>query len=623
VRKESMSEYFDVLRGFISKNDHSVYFIGLFIVCLLLLVLLLVKAGKQRKLNSKITVLDRIEDIHSESDYEKKLQKILELVSENTNADGYFLYLQDKLNNRYRLEKALFAGDKKHKTKSSGVEVGYGRIMSYEKEIYSPPIAFDNAQIPQKPEVLMDGRFTVLILPVIKDKGFISISGRSVRKAMKDQQLGYVLQKLQSVITEAADSKSRTEQVLRNDLIQKDVSLFDDVMEITLLTVGADAGLFLGIDNDYCELKAIYGFSDEKEEKIKTNIDQTMILDILAGSEGYRIIDHTKSEYSEMPDVLKDGDISHYLLIRSERGVFAAFYSSEPEKGFFIDYRIDFVRLIMDKLSMLIANDQDVQASEMLLDRLCGLVHKIDDEEPYSVGYSDLLSRYCVIIARETGMNHHERLNLEKAALLSNIGSLAVPESILRKNGIYDEHEYEIVKGHAVYGARIAAIFTENKLIADHIRYHHERVDGLGYPEGLSGDDIPYGARIIGTVQSFLSKIKGRNYREPLPFEKIIAFISDEAGKSLDGAVVETLINWFRKKQDKQSLSGKPLGSCWEMRCSSEDICQKCPAYLRKDKFCWEFPENNCRAHGNNSCETCYVYSEYMLRNSKSSSEDK
>ena len=92
-----MSEYFDVLRGFISKNDHSVYFIGLFIVCLLLLVLLLVKAGKQRKLNSKITVLDRIEDIHSESDYEKKLQKILELVSENTNANGYFLYLQDKL----------------------------------------------------------------------------------------------------------------------------------------------------------------------------------------------------------------------------------------------------------------------------------------------------------------------------------------------------------------------------------------------------------------------------------------------------------------------------------------------------------------------------------------------
>ena len=74
-------------------------------------------------------------------------------------------------------------------------------------------------------------------------------------------------------------------------------------------------------------------------------------------------------------------------------------------------------------------------------------------------------------------------------------------------------------------------------------------MDGLGYPEGRSGQEIPLGARIIAVVQTFSSKIKGRNYREPVSFDKIISTIEQEAGKSLDPEVVANVLERFRGEQ--------------------------------------------------------------------------
>ncbi len=613
----SMDQYIEMIRDFISSNSYMPYLAGTALLCLILLIVLLVKGRNQNKLKSKLDIVDRIDSITSEMNYEKKLHNILELISHYANGEGYFLYLYDDANNRYRLEKAFFANEGRLKGSGSKVEVGYGRIIAYEKEVYSPPIAFDNAQIPEETSVVMDGRFTVLILPVMKSIGFISISGKAVRKAAGNKDIQYVLQKLQPVLAEAAGSKAKKESVLRNDIIVKDDPKAGRIIETALLAVGADSGFFISIENNYCELKAISGFAGPLEEKLRNNIDQLISVEKLVPVDGHKSIDIDDDAFSGIPDLLKGGKVIKYLIVRTEEGSFTACYEKIPEKGFFVEYRIDFIKLLISRIRALSSEIQNERVNESQYDALCELARKIDDEEPYSVGYSDLLSRYAEIVARETGLNQHERINIRKAALLSNVGVITVPESILKKNGLYDENEYEVVKRHAEYGAQIAELFTGNSVVADFIRYHHERIDGLGYPSGKKGEEIPFGARIIGAVQSFLSKIKGRNYRDPLPFEKIIAFINEESGKSLDKAVVDSLTNWFRKKQEKQILTGRPLGSCWEMRCSSEDICQKCPAYLRKDKFCWEFPENNCRAHGNNSCETCYVYTEYMLRNAE------
>jgi HD-GYP domain-containing protein (c-di-GMP phosphodiesterase class II) len=224
------------------------------------------------------------------------------------------------------------------------------------------------------------------------------------------------------------------------------------------------------------------------------------------------------------------------------------------------------------------------------------------------------MSQYASVIAREMKTSPEDRKNILLAAYLSNIGVVAIPEKILFKKGVYTKEEYEATKIHSEAGALFVALTIGNRQVEQYIRYHHERMDGAGYPEGLKGLEIPLGARILAVVQTFSSKIRGRDYREPLSFEKIIQLIEEDSGKSLDREVVSALVNWFKRKQENPIYDKNSLGPCWEMRCATEEICSKCPVYKRTDKYCWQFEKNNCLAHGN-TCETCHVYTEFINRN--------
>lgn len=597
------------------KSEKYLFIIAvLILLCLLLLIQVIVLRYKKRKINDRFIIIDTIDDIIKEEDYEKKLKSILRLISSHIDGNGYFLYLYEEKNNRYRLESVMFKDGNSTFQGNSKVEVGYGRLIAYEKETYSPQIAFENAQMPDETSILMDGRFSILILPVLRDKGFITVSVKHGKKYIRNKEIVYLKGKLKAVFASLVDNKIYRELPIVNIIEEKDEKKITGIMDMALLITGADAGIFMSIENDYCELKAINGFSLQKEEKIINNIDLSMsLVKITDNDEAVRVFEDDPM-FEHIPDYLKENAFTQYLLLRPNEGIFIACYNKTPEDGFFIEYRMHMVKLLMAKLSDNYSINKNEKSDEYYNKELDVIVRRLDDEEPYSVGYSDLISRYAIIIAKEMHIETGQTQDIQRAAFLSNIGVLAVPESVLRKKGLYDKAEYELVKGHSEHGAFIAKLFTRNDNVANYIMHHHERIDGKGYPLGLEGDEIPIGSRIIGALQSFLSKIKGRNYREPMPFDKIITFMRDEEGKSLDKEVVHTLIDWFKKKQDREALRGKPLGSCWEMQCSSEDICQKCPAYLRRDKFCWEFEENNCQAHGNSSCDTCFVYTEYLQR---------
>ena len=162
---------------------------------------------------------------------------------------------------------------------------------------------------------------------------------------------------------------------------------------------------------------------------------------------------------------------------------------------------------------------------------------------------------YAVEIGKELGLTDSELEGLRAAALLHDIGKLAVPEHIISKPGKLTSVEFEKMKIHPVVGAEILEQVEFPYPVAPIVRAHHERWDGSGYPAGLSGEDIPLGARILAAVDCLDALTSDRQYRRSIAIEDAMNYVSAESGRSFDPRVVHVLTRRYadleRKLQDE------------------------------------------------------------------------
>jgi diguanylate cyclase (GGDEF)-like protein/putative nucleotidyltransferase with HDIG domain len=149
---------------------------------------------------------------------------------------------------------------------------------------------------------------------------------------------------------------------------------------------------------------------------------------------------------------------------------------------------------------------------------------------------------YAAAVARSMGMTENEIQGVKTAALLHDIGKLAVPEHILSKPGPLTPEEFQKIRAHPKVGADIVSSVPFPYPVAPLILSHHERWDGKGYPAGLRGDDIPLGARILSVVDYFDALMAERPYHKAMSFDAAIGLLQQEAGKGLDPAVVTKFI---------------------------------------------------------------------------------
>lgn len=148
---------------------------------------------------------------------------------------------------------------------------------------------------------------------------------------------------------------------------------------------------------------------------------------------------------------------------------------------------------------------------------------------------------YAMEIGRELGLSEPEIKALEAAALLHDIGKLAVPEYIISKPGKLTPEEFDKMKIHPVVGAELVERVQFPYPVAPIVRSHHEKWDGSGYPDGLKGEAIPIGARILSAVDCLDALASDRQYRRALPLEEAIGVVRKESGRSFDPAIVEIL----------------------------------------------------------------------------------
>ena len=148
---------------------------------------------------------------------------------------------------------------------------------------------------------------------------------------------------------------------------------------------------------------------------------------------------------------------------------------------------------------------------------------------------------YAVEVGKQLGLSGPELEALKAAALLHDIGKLAVPEHIISKPGRLTQEEFEKMKIHPVVGAEILERVSFPYPVAPIVRAHHEKWDGSGYPYGLRGEEIPLGARILSAVDCLDALASDRQYRRAMGLEEAMSEVADLAGKSFDPAVVDVL----------------------------------------------------------------------------------
>jgi diguanylate cyclase (GGDEF)-like protein/putative nucleotidyltransferase with HDIG domain len=165
---------------------------------------------------------------------------------------------------------------------------------------------------------------------------------------------------------------------------------------------------------------------------------------------------------------------------------------------------------------------------------LLALTNMVELRDPYMLGHSQFVAEYAERIARRMGLADEVRDRVVKAGLLHDIGKLGIPEAVLQKDGLLDESEREVVQQHCHIGGDIVTKCSSLRSIVSAVRHHHERYDGRGYPDRLSGEQIPIEARILAVADSVEAMASDRPYRMGMDAEQILAEIRDGAGTQFD-----------------------------------------------------------------------------------------
>tara|TARA_Y100000589_G_scaffold284735_1_gene283816 strand:+ start:2633 stop:3907 length:1275 start_codon:yes stop_codon:yes gene_type:complete len=181
--------------------------------------------------------------------------------------------------------------------------------------------------------------------------------------------------------------------------------------------------------------------------------------------------------------------------------------------------------------------------SNLIVDVVVAMALAIESRDPYTGGHVERVTAYGMLLARHAGLGRSELATMRIGGLLHDIGKIAVPDAILRKPLPLTKEEFEEMKPHPVVGHQIISPIPQLAKAAPIVRWHHERIDGKGYPDGLSGDEIPLLARVSAIADTFDAMTSDRPYRRGLEMSVAREEIRRCAGTQFDKELAEVFVN--------------------------------------------------------------------------------
>ena len=188
-------------------------------------------------------------------------------------------------------------------------------------------------------------------------------------------------------------------------------------------------------------------------------------------------------------------------------------------------------------------NNEHNFTDNKIWDIATSLAGAIDAKDPYTKGHSTSVSKFSEALARAINLPEKEVERITLGALLHDVGKIGIPEAVLKKEGPLSDDEWAIMKQHPVIG--VEKVLQPNPSLRDLIpivRYHHERIDGTGYPDNLAGENIPLAAKIVAVADTYHALISDRPYRKGMNIEKAISILEEGAGTQWDANLIRTFI---------------------------------------------------------------------------------
>jgi putative nucleotidyltransferase with HDIG domain len=227
------------------------------------------------------------------------------------------------------------------------------------------------------------------------------------------------------------------------------------------------------------------------------------------------------------------------------RVVGALYLDTSSEDAAFDEHSLNLLLAASRQVGLALHRAQLVEDLERLfVGAIETLVATVEAKDIYTYGHSARVSKLGRQIAEHMGLSEEERERIKLAGLLHDIGKIGIPESILTKPAKLTDEEWEYVRSHPQIGESIIRQMGSDRLaeVQRLVRHHHERTDGSGYPDGLRGEAIPLGARILGVADAYDAMTSNRPYRTPFTAEAAVAELHRNAGRQFDRRAVEALV---------------------------------------------------------------------------------
>ncbi|MBQ7781155.1 MAG: response regulator [Lachnospiraceae bacterium] len=241
-----------------------------------------------------------------------------------------------------------------------------------------------------------------------------------------------------------------------------------------------------------------------------------------------------------------------YLLEFVDRTLETKYYNAIEE------YNIRLEKAVEEQTEELREKQKMIQ--EMFVQTVTALSEAVDAKDRYTSGHSKRVAEYSRLIAQRLGKSREEQEEIYRAGLLHDIGKIRVPAEIINKPGRLTDEEYNMIKIHPVTGYHILRGITGSGYIANAAKYHHERYDGTGYPNGLAGEKIPEVARILGVADAYDAMASDRSYRKALPQDMVRAEIEKGKGSQFDPDMADIILRMIDEDEQytmKQNVSAQ------------------------------------------------------------------